>query len=253
MRFVFKGSSSVLDKVPNISIILIFIQSVNESQEGTNRAALCGQSTRLLHSLPADEKLMRANSVLPLYLNRFGTWQSQSHVQSGTASTWTWLACQSNPPLPRATKKAGCPFVLNWKKYSFVLRNILLERHRRKHENMLSFEIDLILKQQSQITQVTRYGNISAPKPCAGPGHILPPTRYLPWCQINSTELGWARIKHTVAQTLQKPCRAAGREAGHSSLLVPWVFSSWCIFTPWTSGRSQRDTSRVGGCWFQVP
>lgn len=117
MRFVFKGSSSVLDKVANISIILIFIQSVNESQEGTNRAALCGQSTRLLHGLPADEKLMRANSVLPLYLNRFGTWQSQSHVQSGTASTWTWLACQSNPPLPRATKKAGCPFVLNWKKY----------------------------------------------------------------------------------------------------------------------------------------
>lgn len=111
-----KGAT-VLDKVANISIILIFIQSVNESQEGMNRAALHGQSTRLLCSLPADEKLMRTNSVLPLYLNRFGTWQSQSHVGSGTASTWPWLACQSNPPLPRASKKAGCPFVPNWKKY----------------------------------------------------------------------------------------------------------------------------------------
>lgn len=50
MRFVFKGSNSALDKVANI--ILIIIQSVNESQEGMNRTILCGQGTRLLYSLP---------------------------------------------------------------------------------------------------------------------------------------------------------------------------------------------------------
>lgn len=52
MRFVFKRNNSALDKVAAISIILISIQSVNESQEGMNRTTLCGQSTRLPYSLP---------------------------------------------------------------------------------------------------------------------------------------------------------------------------------------------------------
>lgn len=52
MNFVFKGSNSALDKVADTSIMLIFVRSVNESQEGMNRTALWGQSTGLPYGVP---------------------------------------------------------------------------------------------------------------------------------------------------------------------------------------------------------